>query len=124
MRAFQEILAFVAALKSLDIIVGTVIRPYYEGSFSQNALLNHTVYHIPQFPLSMFWLDPELPPAEPTTCVFYISSIARPRFSPAPVLPPPPQPTCVNRHLLPNFEVPGPKSPWIVASPFPPSPKL
>ncbi|KAG6819423.1 hypothetical protein H0H93_011981 [Arthromyces matolae] len=54
------------------------------------------------------------------TCTFYISSIARPRFSPVPVIPPTPQPVCINRHVLPNFEVPGPKSPWVIPSPFPP----
>ncbi|KNZ78927.1 hypothetical protein J132_08152 [Termitomyces sp. J132] len=54
------------------------------------------------------------------TCKFYISQIARPRLSPVSVIPPRPQPICLNRHLNPTFEVPGPKSPWIIPPPFPP----
>ncbi|KAG6843249.1 hypothetical protein H0H93_001736, partial [Arthromyces matolae] len=27
---------------------------------------------------------------------------------------------CINRHVLPNFEVPAPKSPWVIPPPFPP----
>ncbi|KAG6887891.1 hypothetical protein C0992_010354 [Termitomyces sp. T32_za158] len=57
------------------------------------------------------------------TCISYISQIARPRFSPAPIIPPRPQPICLNRHIDPKFEVPGPKSPWIILSPLTPLPK-
>ncbi|KAF8063419.1 hypothetical protein FPV67DRAFT_1700888 [Lyophyllum atratum] len=48
----------------------------------------------------------------------YIPRLVRLQMSPFQVLPPPVAPTCVNRHLIPSFEVPGLKS---YAPAFPPS---
>ncbi|GLB42882.1 hypothetical protein LshimejAT787_1203310 [Lyophyllum shimeji] len=46
----------------------------------------------------------------------YLSRLVRRQVSPVPVIPPRQGPTCVNRRLLPPFEIPGPMS---VHDPFP-----
>ncbi|KAG6917407.1 hypothetical protein DXG01_002676 [Tephrocybe rancida] len=56
------------------------------------------------------------------TCNPYISYIARPQYTPVPIIPPPIQPTCLNRQLYPKLEVPAPRSLWLMPPPFlPPS---
>ncbi|KAG6833333.1 hypothetical protein H0H87_008509 [Tephrocybe sp. NHM501043] len=54
----------------------------------------------------------------------YISSLVQVQLCAVPIIPPPRQPTCLNRHVHPKFEVPGPRSLNISLPPFPPKAQL
>ncbi|KAH0580541.1 hypothetical protein J132_08145 [Termitomyces sp. J132] len=130
MRA-TELFAIFAFIKSLERIYLTPgFTPYFVSSGVVSvpslppALLNIISYDFFGTPLEVPALSTVAPVNISTivsapTCIVYISQIARPRFSPAPVIPPRPQPVCLNLHLHPKFEAPGPKSLWNIPSPFP-----
>ncbi|KAG6902702.1 hypothetical protein C0995_012842 [Termitomyces sp. Mi166 len=138
MRA-TELFAIFAFIKSLERIYFT---PGFMPSFVGSGVVS--VSSVPPVLLKIIPYDffcVEIPAALPPTvdpvdspvsvativnaptCIAYISQIARPRFSPVPIVPSRPQPICWNRHLHPKFEAPGPKSPRTIPSPFPPPSK-
>lgn len=103
---------------------GVISVPSWHTAFLNTIPYGVDTYvEVPVLPAVVALVEADSPVTETTilkapTCIFHISQIARPRFSPAPVIPPRPQPICLNRQVHPQFEAPGPKSPRIIPSPF------
>ncbi|KAG6902696.1 hypothetical protein C0995_012836 [Termitomyces sp. Mi166 len=110
MRA-TELFAIFTLLKSLERIS---ICPGFTPSFMCSGVVSVPTSLIPSALLNIlspFYFGnqttvytadttaPIAPVIDAPTCKFYISQIARPRFSPVQVIPPRPQPICPNRHF-------------------------